>query len=75
MTCGHEAKWPECLTGAALIGGLAFGSITLESKTAWLTNGSFLTLAGDISITSSVLTNANHLLQTGRKLTLNVTDV
>ncbi|PYI85350.1 MAG: hypothetical protein DME26_11230, partial [Verrucomicrobia bacterium] len=52
-----------------------FGSIELQSQTALLTNGFFLTSGGDISITSGVLTNINHVLRTGRKLTLNVTDV
>src|SRR6266516_3785519 len=52
-----------------------FGSLALESQTVLLTNGFFLASGGDISITSGVLTNINHVLQTGGKLTLNVTDV
>jgi hypothetical protein len=68
--------WADYFENSGVLSsGSGFGSLALESKTALLTNGFFLASVGDISITSGVLTNINHVLQTSRKLTLNVTDV
>lgn len=54
--------------------GIGFGSISLQSVDTRLTNGSFLAVNGDISITTGSLSVTNHLLQAGRKLSLAVTN-
>ena len=53
--------------------GLNFGSISLESQIAGLTNGSFSALQGNISITTGDLIVTNHALLAGRLLTLSAT--
>jgi hypothetical protein len=76
VTTEGSLIWADYFENRGLFtSGSGFGSLTLQSQTALLTNGFFLASGGDISITSGVLTNINHVLQTGRKLTLNVTDV
>jgi len=55
--------------------GIGFGSIALQSLDARLTNGSFVAINGDISISAASLSVTNHILQAGRKLTLAVTNI
>jgi hypothetical protein len=55
--------------------GIGFGSISLQSTDARLTNGSFLALQGDVTITSGSLVSTNHSIQAGRELILNITNV
>src|ERR1035437_5869431 len=50
------------------------GSFTLQSLTTILTNGS-ITAGGDISITASSLVTSNLVLQAGRSLTLQATNL
>jgi len=50
------------------------GSFALQSLTTILTNGS-ITAGGDISITASSLVTSNLVLQAGRSLTLQVTNL
>jgi hypothetical protein len=50
------------------------GSFALQSLTTTLTNGS-ITAGGDISITASSLVTSNLVLQAGRSLTLQVTNL
>jgi hypothetical protein len=52
-----------------------YGSINLQARNARLTNGFFLARGGDISVTSGDLIVTNSAFQTGRKLTLLVTNL
>jgi hypothetical protein len=55
--------------------GLGFGSITLQSVDTRLTNGSFLALKGDVTISTGNFVATNHVIQAGRSLTLTVTNL
>ena len=55
--------------------GIGFGSFSLQSVNARLTNGTFLALNGDVTITSGSLIATNHNIQTGRRLTLTITNL
>ncbi|HWY29316.1 MAG TPA: hypothetical protein VNX46_01095 [Candidatus Acidoferrum sp.] len=51
-----------------------FGSFTLQSLSATLTNG-LISAVGDVSITADSLTTSNLLIQSGRSLTLQATNL
>jgi len=53
---------------------LGFGSISVQSLDARLTNGGFVAAKGDISIAANDLAVTNHQMFAGRKLTLSVTN-
>lgn len=76
VTTEGSLIWADYFENTGLFDtGLGFGSIELESQNTRLTNGSFLALNGDISINTGELIVTNHVLQAGRRLTLNVRDL
>ncbi|MCL4788249.1 MAG: hypothetical protein KJ070_15895 [Verrucomicrobia bacterium] len=76
VTTEGSLIWADYFENTGLFDtGLGFGSIELESQITRLTNGSFLALNGDISINTGELIVTNHVLQAGRRLTLNVRDL
>jgi hypothetical protein len=55
--------------------GIGFGSIALQSlDTRLATNGGFVAVHGDITITTGNLTVTNHVMQAGRALSLSATN-
>ena len=55
--------------------GVGFGSINLQSVDTRLTNGNFLALNANITITTGSLISTNHAMQAGRELILTVTNL
>jgi len=70
---GGAAIWAtDFVNSGAIASGV--NNFTLQSSTTILTNGS-ITVGGDISIGTSSLVTSNLLLQAGRSLTLQVTNL
>ena len=75
VTTEGSLIWANYFENSGQFGtGIGFGSISLQSIDARLTNGGFVAVNGDVSITSGSLSVTNHLLQAGRVLTLSVTN-
>lgn len=60
-------------TNSASISSASFGPISVQATSAMLANGTFLTSAGDITLTCGSLSVSNHSIQTSGSLSLNVT--
>jgi hypothetical protein len=75
VTTEGSLIWANYFENSGQFGtGIGFGSISLQSLDARLTNGGFVAIKGDISISSGSLSISNHVLQAGRTLTLSITN-
>ena len=76
LTTQGSLIWAKYFENVGLMNtGIGFGSISIQSENARLTNGSITAINADVTITTGNLISTNHSIQAGRELILTITNL